>query len=742
MVPWTGTNGGPDRSRRPLRAAAVDIVALLCVFLVAATMVTVANPAGAAPITPAVGPTTISTGPASLSGTISYASSYAVPGSCPGCRASESLRVTMAVVGTAINANAAGPSSYWDNPDVYRCALAAGGGSNCFWAPLTVESASAHFSFSAHADIPHGCHANVSATGAYKAVSTPSPLGLDVVFNPGRAAGTQTVQPGPSPAPASGPSSLPPAESYRASGDVVVLMSLTYTDRAAAAACGIKLPGNLWDIPIGFVGPYRPGQTAVHGVATYEGLGPPRLTWDLTVKPTGLEITSPLARSTIALTDGNYLSPQPGPDQSAPVSRYLMVKGVDTSPGASVVTIGGVSSRITGNKTWSLRVPVAGTGKRTLAATDNASATTDEAITLVDLVVTSPVENAVLPITAAPAMPRLGAVASIEGYPRPVSPIFNWTLSTRGEYRDRCGHDPNALCGQWYQYDNDVASGTTTGSNPWEGDFTTIEGGFGRLSVSAIIPGVLDEPVRSEPRWIEIPGTNPSIPAIEAYVARQDRANASVEDQLFCHESVFTQFNPVPDPREPAITTVPRDIGENPAPLQPLFGAQFAGIGIAQRDPSTFPAQQWDWQANVDAGIAVYHEGLAGAATWRQAEQVRLTGQLTSVLEVVNQQRARKGLKPVKMAPRRIPALSPPEVKREAIRRYNGENEYYFNLQYVLSRDHLAVTTVGTGKWVEDAGEWQSLAAWQAAGGPKVALKWYPADDPGYVQLVQACNLN
>ncbi len=223
----------------------------------------------------------------------------------------------MAVVGAAISANPDSPSSYWDNPDVYRCVRAAAAGSNCFWAPLTVKSASAHYSFSARVDIPHGCHADVSATGIYKAVSTPLPLGLDIVFNAGRA-GTQTVQPGPSPAPVSGSSGLTPAGSYRASGDVAVLMSLTYAHRAAAAACGIKLPSNLWDIPIGFVGPYHPGQTAAQGAATYQGLGTPRLTWDLAVKPTGLQITSPLASSTIALTDSQLpLTPaRPRPERA------------------------------------------------------------------------------------------------------------------------------------------------------------------------------------------------------------------------------------------------------------------------------------------------------------------------------------------------------------------------------------------------------------------------------------------
>ena len=137
MVTGIGTNGGPGRSRRPGAAATLGLAytALLCLFVVAATLASVASPAGAATVT-----TTIGSGPASLSGTISYVFSYAVPGNCPGCRTSESLRVTIAVVGAAISANPDSPSSYWDNPDVYRCVRAAAAGSNCFWAPLTVKT--------------------------------------------------------------------------------------------------------------------------------------------------------------------------------------------------------------------------------------------------------------------------------------------------------------------------------------------------------------------------------------------------------------------------------------------------------------------------------------------------------------------------------------------------------------------------------------------------------------------------
>ena len=483
------------------------------------------------------------------------------------------------------------------------------------------------------------------------------------------------------------------------------------------------------------------GARALSGTIAYEGLGSPRLSWDLVLKPTGLEITSPAANSTIALTDGRYFSPQPGPDESTPTRRTLTVKGVDTSPGASVVRIGAVSGPIASDGRWSLELPVTSAAVRTLTADDNVGSTADQKVTLVDLVITSPAAGSVLPITAVPAMPDLGAVASVVGYRGDVSVIiFKWALSVRGEYRDRCGHDPAASCGQWYPYNNEIGAGTTRGAAPWDGDFSTIEGGFARLSTSAYIPGVLDEPVQSEPSWIDIPGTNPSVASIKEYVAARDPANATVEDELFCHESDFTQFRASPEVREPATTTVPDDIGQNPGPLRPLYGAPYAGVGIAQKDPSSFPAQQWDWHANVDAGIAVYQENLAGAKLWRQAEQVRLSGELMAALQVVNHARRLKNMKVLRLAPPKVPPLTAAQTEREAIRRYNGENEYRFDLNYVVSTNHLSVKTVGKGKWVEGVGEWQDTSTWLAAGGPLVARQWVPGENPGYVVLVKACN--
>jgi len=684
--------------------------------------------------------------PATLSGTISYGFSYTVNGGCAGCQRSEDLNVTMEVTGTAISGSLR--SSYasynLDNPDVYHCAVAGSRGNDCFWVTLRVAAASLHYHFASRLAKPNGCHAYTSATGTYKAASTPLPLGLSVVFNPGSTspAGADYMQPPPPLVPSYGLAPLPPANSYRALGDINLQMAMSYSNRAAASACGVSLPGSVWDLGVEFVGRYHPGVSAFTGTVQYQGLGSPRLSWDLSLEATGLEITSPAASAVIALTDGNFFSPQPGPDQSTPKSRQLTVKGTDTSPGASVVRMGRVTTTIASDGAWSLRLPVSGTGARTLTADDNAGAKADEKVTVIDLVITSPSEGSVLPITAVPTMPALGAVAGVLGYPGNVSVIeFSWALSVRGEYRDRCGHNPDASCGRWYPYNNLIGSGTTRGMVPWAGDFSTIEGGFARLSASAYIPGVLDEPVKSEPRWVDIPGTNPSIASVRAYVAKQDPANAPVEDELFCHESAFTQFRPSPEAREPATTAVPHDIGQNPGPLRPLYGAPYAGVGIAQKDPSSFPSQQWDWHANVDAGIAVYQEDLAGATLWRQAEQVRLSEELMAALQVVNRQRTLEKMKPLSLVPRKVPPLTPAEVQREAIRRYNGEHEYRFDLNYVVSADRLDIKTVGKGKWVEGVGEWEDNTIWRAAGGPFVARRWVPGQNPGYVVLVKACNL-
>jgi mono/diheme cytochrome c family protein len=201
-VSLTGHAGNGPRNVAPLRHG---VAALLSVSVVVATLAALAVPAMAIsamaiPASAETAATTSGRGPVSLSGTISYAFSYSATGNCAGCHTSESLSVSMAVSGQAVSDGHNSPDANSDNPDVYRCVLAANSGSKCFWAPLTVDSASLHYHFATQVAVPGGCHTQASATGSYKAVSAPSPLGLDIVFNPvhGRGRG---LQPGPAPQP-------------------------------------------------------------------------------------------------------------------------------------------------------------------------------------------------------------------------------------------------------------------------------------------------------------------------------------------------------------------------------------------------------------------------------------------------------------------------------------------------------------------------------------------------------------
>ncbi len=255
---------------RHLRLVGLILVVSLSVILLATTLVGTMSSADTQ--APSVTATTV---PAVLSGTISYGFSYTVTGGCAGCRRSESLSVTMTVTGSAISGSLRNPYQTYnlDNPDVYHCAAASTSGSKCFWAPLRVETASVHYHFATQVVEPNGCHTYAAATGTYQTASTPLPLGLDVVFNPGSTGSPLVKQPGPVLGPSYDLSGLPPALSYRASGDINIQMSMTYTHRAAASACGVTLPGNVWDLGVEFVGRYHPGPVRCPARSPTKGLG-------------------------------------------------------------------------------------------------------------------------------------------------------------------------------------------------------------------------------------------------------------------------------------------------------------------------------------------------------------------------------------------------------------------------------------------------------------------------------------
>ena len=255
-------------------------------------------------------------------------------------------------------------------------------------------------------------------------------------------------------------------------------------------------------------------------------------------------------------------------------------------------------------------------------------------------------------------------------------------------------------------------------------------GGFGRLKVSAEVPGAVDNPVVSDPRWITIPGANPDLAVAKAFVDQNEPVYADTVRHLFCWESknhAWLQFDPASNAAEPASGNVPPDFAPNPGPLRPAFGPP-AGIGIAQLDPAQFPAQQWNWKENELGGIQTFHQKLAIAQAWRGREQQRLDSKRNAVLARANQNRAAQGLPPTNGGRIVVPALTVQQLGRDAIRAYNGGHQYYFDAHYVLGANGISVAILGTRQWVESPGlRWSPQAGPNSNTDPIGYLAWLTA---------------
>jgi hypothetical protein len=334
-------------------------------------------------------------------------------------------------------------------------------------------------------------------------------------------------------------------------------------------------------------------------------------------------------------------------------------------------------------------------------------------VTLIDLHVVSPAENASLPLTGAPAMPAIRASLEVAGMPadQTAAVDFTWTLQLINRYvKPR-----NA----WSNDVRTVATGTTTGADEaWQPTGLPVIGGWGKTTVKAVIPGVADGTVTSEPRWINIPGTNPGEDAITAFIrANADNAaDAGALVHLACHESgaTFDQFRKTAQPltirykgkviRIPAASGLIPSGWPNPAPLRPLFGYP-SGVGVMQLDPASFPGQQWNWHSNVLGGIRLYAEKKALAAAWPSREQAIIDALRAKDLNIVNAARAAKHLKPITVRRVMVTPETPAQLAEDVIRGYNGYgspaiyHQYTFAPRYVISADHLNLTVSGTPRW-------------------------------------------
>lgn len=423
-------------------------------------------------------------------------------------------------------------------------------------------------------------------------------------------------------------------------------------------------------------------------------------------------ITSPAAGAIIALTDPAYLSPQPTDVQRAPATRDLTVTGVD--PCGCGVTVNSVAATVAG-ATWQASIPVSAPGPLTLTVDTSAGEHDSADITLIDLRVAGPAENAKLPLTADPAMPKLDARVEIAGLPADQDPsgiTVRWTLQMINRYV--------VPKNRWLDDVRTVATGTTSGiAAAWQLPADTpVVGGWGRLTATADIAGVADPTVTSEPRWIDIPGTNPGQSAVAAYLADHAGADAGALTHIACHESgrTFDQFRETAQSLTirykgqqiavPAASDKIPDGWPNPAPLRPLFGYP-SGVGIMQLDPASYPAQQWDWQANVLGGIGVYAGKQKLAAAWPPKQQKVIDAVRDSDLKIVNAARKAKGLAPITVTRVIVTPYTAAQLTDDTIRGYNGYgkpakyHQFTFDPRYTMSADHLHLTIDGTPDWVK-----------------------------------------
>jgi hypothetical protein len=155
---------------------------------------------------------------------------------------------------------------------------------------------------------------------------------------------------------------------------------------------------------------------------------------------------------------------------------------------------------------------------------------------------------------------------------------------------------------------------------------------------------------------------------------------------------------------QPQIPKVPANWTPNPGVQQPLYGPP-AGIGIAQLDPAALvlPDQYWDWQVSLRDGISVWNDKLHQANAWAPSEQTRLNARLNAALARANANRMAHDppMPLIHMNPIHVPPLTNQQLIYQTIRYYNGQKEYHFDADYLLSANGFDVDFVpAVRQWV------------------------------------------
>jgi len=119
-----------------------------------------------------------------------------------------------------------------------------------------------------------------------------------------------------------------------------------------------------------------------------------------------------------------------------------------------------------------------------------------------------------------------------------------------------------------------------------------------------------------------------------------------------------------------------------------------------QLDPAAFPAQQWNWHANVDRGVTIYRSKMVQSMGARQRAQAVLNNQFAAALAAVNADRAAKHLPHLGGHALALADMTHNQHIRDAIRRYNGGTEYKYGGRYVPNLHTDTVQFVGLNGWI------------------------------------------
>jgi hypothetical protein len=269
-------------------------------------------------------------------------------------------------------------------------------------------------------------------------------------------------------------------------------------------------------------------------------------------------------------------------------------------------------------------------------------------------------------ISETPSMPQIVAHVQVTGVspdPTPTT-VFTWTIDVHYFGQNSNERDTD------YTYPTQTATGGNF--TPDFGD--VIRGGSLTLTVNAEVDGMA---VQRQSEGLAIVGTNPSAAVITGYLNDQPTPSNYPRRTKYDYHKILRQIASDESSLDQFVDGAPNWSHD-----------ARKGAGLMQVTPAS-DDDIWNWQTNIDDGVAIFNEKLSKATTYAARTAKKLKSQLDRARILLH-------LKSVTLAP-----LTPNQVVREAIQRYNGGNDYVPATKRNGSVDVTVSGKVGVVHWVE-----------------------------------------